>query len=549
MEHQSRTNDLLKEIVEMIPNENQRLKNYLSALQDSISEDQKSLDSLYQQLSEYESAYEKLTSPSNRTGVFLQLLEVGIALISVGDSEFIASIDPKIQSEELVCGSRVKVNDTYSVVGVMPPHSGGQVMRVAEVLTNNRVRIGDSGPGNTSGRVVLLSAELQAVNIKPGDEVRIEPNMKVAVEHVKKSENREYFFEEIPEIEWEKIGGQKEAIRLIKDTIEHPLLYPEIYESFEKKPIKGILLYGPPGCGKTLIGKATAHNITKAYSERIGKNIEEYFMYISGPKILNMWLGETERMVREIFETAREKAKEGKLVFIFFDEAESVLRTRSNNRWLNISNTVVPQFCAELDGLVQLENVVLMLTSNRPDYIDPAILRPERIDRKVKINRPDEAATREIFSIYLNSKIPLDPKAIAAEGGDIESLRSCMLDTITAYLWRTNKETEYLKINFKNGREETLYWRDLLSGALIKSIVDRAKDLAIMRAIEQPKQKHGIRLDDLKRATEKEFLENEIFPKNDAVDDWMKLLDFEDDYVVSLRSVRDSGSPRKDNII
>ncbi len=198
----------------------------------------------------------------------------------------------------------------------------------------------------------------------------------------------------LPEIPWEKVGGQQAAIRLIRDTIEQPLLYPEIFERFEKKPIKGILLYGPPGCGKTLLGKATAYNLTREYSKRTGKEVKEYFMAISGPKILNMWLGETERIVREIFRTAREKAKEGRLVFIFMDEAESVLRTRSSGRYLNISNTVVPQFCAELDGLQSLENVVLMLTSNRPDYIDPAVLRPERIDRKVKVSRPDRGSLR-----------------------------------------------------------------------------------------------------------------------------------------------------------
>lgn len=549
MENESRTRRLLDEITAMIPEENQRLRNYLSALDSALIEDEKKLQTLADQMAEHEEAYEKLTAPSNRTGVFLQEMEDGIALIAVGDSEFIVSIDPKLDSSLLYCGARVKVNDAYAIVGALPPHPGGQIIRVSEALKDGRLKVGEGTPGTTGGRVVLVSRDLFDIAIKPGDEVLVEPNQKVAVEHIPQAESKEYFFEDIPEIEWEKVGGQKDAIALIKDTIEHPLLFPEIYAAFEKKPIKGILLYGPPGCGKTLIGKATAHNITKAYSERLGKKVEEYFMYISGPKILNMWLGETERMVREIFQTAREKAKEGKLVFIFFDEAESVLRTRSNSRWLNISNTVVPQFCAELDGLVELENVVLILTSNRPDYIDPAILRPERIDRKVKINRPDQDATRDIFSIYLNSKIPLDPVALAAEGGDSDSLRNCFLDSIAAYLWRTNQETEYLRVSFRNGGEETLFWKDLVSGALIKSIVDRAKDNAIKRAVDKPKAKHGIRLDDLKEAALSEFQENEIFPKNDAVEDWLKLLDFEEENVVSLRAVRSAKKMRRDTII
>ena len=212
------------------------------------------------------------------------------------------------------------------------------------------------------------------MTVRPGDEVRLDPSGRIALEHYTKNETRDYFLEQVPELPWEKVGGQNEAIKLIRETIEQPLLHPEIFAKFDKKPIKGLLLYGPPGCGKTLIGKATAYNLTQEYSKRVGHDVKEYFMAISGPKILNMWLGETERMVREIFRTARDKAKEGRLVFIFMDEAESVLRTRSSGRYLNISNTVVPQFCAELDGLQSLDNVVLMLTSNRPDFIDPAVV-------------------------------------------------------------------------------------------------------------------------------------------------------------------------------
>jgi proteasome-associated ATPase len=262
-----------------------------------------------------------------------------------------------------------------------------------------------------------------------------------------------------------------------------------------------------------------------------------------------MWLGESERMVREIFQIARDKAKEGRLVFIFFDEAESLLRTRSSGRWLNISNTIVPQFCAELDGLVSLENVVVILTSNRPDYIDPAVLRPERIDRKVKIARPDQDAVREIFGIHFHDKTPLDPEALAAEGGDYGELRQCMIDTISSYLWRNVPETEFLRIYFRNGGSETLHWRDLVSGALIKSVVERAKDFAIKRSIAEPKANHGVRIDDLKEAVKAEYSENEIFPKSDAAEDWLKLLDVPEENVVSVKPVRDDETSTRDRVI
>lgn len=539
---------LIREILSLIPPENQRLRNYVVALEKQLAEGDRKKEELESLVAEYEAAYTKLTSPANRTGVFLNFIESGIALIGVADSEFVVSVDPKLDEEMLVTGTWVKINDAYAVVGIVPSQLSGPVYKVSELLDEDRMRLSLDGAA-TSTRIVLKGASLKEAEIKIGDEVRLEATLRVAIEHFPQAESREYFYEEIPEISWDKIGGQEEAISLIRATIEQPLLHPEIYAEFDKKPIKGLLLYGPPGCGKTLLGKATAHNLTKEYSKRVGRDVKEYFMYISGPKILNMWLGETERMVRDIFATARQRAKEGRLVFIFFDEAESVLRTRSSGKWLNISNTVVPQFCAELDGLVALENVVLMLTSNRPDYIDPAILRAERIDRKVKIRRPDMEATRDIFDIYLRPGIPLDPDALAAEGGDSEAVRQCMIDSVTMFLWRANRGTEFVRVHMRNGDTQTLYWKDVISGALIKSVVDRAKDYAIERAIAEPASKHGIRLDDLRRAAEQEYRESEIFPKTDSQDDWLKLLDVDEENVASVKSIRQKDREVRERVI
>lgn len=535
-EDTSRTIELLEKVMEHAPQSDARLQNYLAALKSSIETDGKGQEEAKRVLAEYEEAYAKLTAPANRLGVFLSWLEDKLALIAVGDQEFVANVDPKVDADELHAGTRVKVNDAYAVVGAMPPAQGGGIQKVGEVYTDGRLRLGSDVPG-AEGRVVGRAETVKDTLIQSGDEIRMDPTGKLAMEHFPKQESRDYFLEDVPELPWEKVGGQEDAIKLIRDTIEQPLLYPEIFAKFEKKPIKGILLYGPPGCGKTLIGKATAYNLTKEYSARVGHEVKEYFMAISGPKILNMWLGETERMVREIFKTAREKAKEGRLVFIFMDEAESVLRTRSSGRWLNISNTVVPQFCAELDGLVSLDNVVLMLTSNRPDYIDPAVLRPERIDRKVKVSRPDKMATMQILGIYLHENIPLDPEVVKKYGGEIDCARGELIEGVTDHLWRKSKDTEFLRVYLKNGSSETLYFKDLISGALLKSIVDRAKDHAIKRAIADPQKEQGVSLEDLVKAADQEYKENEIFPKSDSQEDWLQLLDFSPENVASVKPI------------
>lgn len=489
-------------------------------------------------LAEYAEAYEKLTAPANRIAVLLAREDGGQALVAMGDTEYRVLIDPKhtFELDALVPGARVLLNEAYAIVGVMPTHNGGVIAKIGEVLDDGRLRMGAGHEGEPV-RILDRASALTETVIRPGDEVRVEPSGRFAVEHFGAKETRDYFIEEIPEVPWSEVGGQANALKLIRDTIEKPLLHPEIYAKFDKKPVKGILLYGPPGCGKTLIGKATAYNLAREVSERTGKEVKECFLNISGPKILNMWLGETERMVREIFQVARTKAKEGHLVVIFVDEAESVLRTRSAGRFLNISNTVVPQFCAEMDGVLGLENVVVILTSNRPDYIDPAVLRPERIDRKVKVERPDRAAAQQILWIYLHDRLPVNQKLIQEFNGEEDCARTALVESAVAHLWRASRETEFLRLHLKNGQTETLYFRDLVSGALLKSVVDRAKEHAIERAIAHGDPGEGLTREDLAEAIDAEFRENEIFPKSDVMDDWLKLLDVEPERVAAVKPI------------
>ncbi len=529
---------LLDELLSRTPRDDPRWSRLL-LLRHQLEVDEKQFAEARKVLAEFEEVYKKLTSPANRIGTFIGSPGPGLATVAFGDTEFHCSADPRLDLASLKIGARVKVNETYVVIGDLGYPVGGAVVKIRETLEDGRLRVSldAASPG---GRIVLRSTDLEKKELKVGDEVRLDANGRVAVEHFPTTELRDYYFEEVPQIPWEKIGGQEKAIQVIRDAIELPLLYPELYLRFDKKPLKGILLYGPPGCGKTLIGKATAYNLTQEYRRRTGRDVREYFMYINGPKILNMWVGESERMVREIFTAARQRAKEGSLVFVFIDEAEALLRTRSSGRVFDIANTVVPQFSAEMDGLVAAENVVVMLTSNRPDYIDPAILRPQRIDRKVKVERPGKAGSREILGIYLTRDLPLDPDLVAECKGDAAAAREKLIDLSMESFFARTEETAYLEVHLRNARTQVLYWKDLISGALIMSVVERAKDFAIKRAIESKSSAEGLSWEDLRRAIQLEYKENEIFPKTDAQEDWLKLLDYDPENVVAIRRLRPS---------
>ena len=501
-----------------------------------------------QMIEKLEEVIKKVTSPANRIGTFLGATSKDTAHIVVGGADYYCNVDPRIPFAKLKKGTRVLVNEAFVIVGDLGFETAGPVTKVSEVLGKDRLRVGSEH--GTQSMVLQRSADLADSTVKSGDEVRVDSNYRMALEMLSSTKSHEHYLDEVPELPWEKVGGQEEALQAIKDAIELPLLHVDLFKKFQHATPKGFLLYGPPGCGKTLIGKATAYNLTRQLREQTGAEMKEYFMHVKGPEILNMWVGESERMVREIFATAREKRREGYMPFLFIDEAESILGTRRASRYSNILSTLVPMFCSEMDGIDSLNDVVIILASNRADLIDPAILRPGRIDRKIKVNRPNRDGGREIYRIYLTPDLPYDG-VLAKEAEHFTEALDKLIDRFVDWQFARREENKFLEVTLRSGRKEILYRSDLISGAIIASIVERAKAMAIKRAIAT-QQEEGIREMDLQLAFDAEYSENDIFPTTDVTEDWLKLIDYDPENVVKVspvKPIRESGGQTGSGII
>ncbi|MEN3368850.1 MAG: proteasome-associated ATPase [Verrucomicrobiota bacterium] len=523
-------------VVASIPPEH-RHRRELYIVRSEIAAQEETIGEARQMIEKLEEVIKKVTSPANRIGTYLSNPARDTAHIVVGGADYYCNVDPRISLAKLKKGTRVLVNEAYVIVGDLGFETAGPVTKITEVLGEDRLRVGSEH--GLQSLILQRSAELMKASLKSGDEVRVDPNYRVALEVLTHPQSREHYLDDVPELPWEKVGGQDQALQAIKDAIELPLIHGELFEKFQHVTPKGFLLYGPPGCGKTLIGKATAYNLTKQLREKSGEEMKEYFMHVKGPEILNMWVGESERIVREIFSTAREKRREGYLPFLFIDEAESILGTRRASRYSNILSTLVPMFCSEMDGIDSLHDVVIILASNRADLIDPAILRPGRIDRKIKVNRPNKEGAREIYRIYLTNDLPYDG-ALAKEAGNIGAAIDRLIERILEVQFARREENKFLEITLRSGRKETLYRSDLLSGAIIASVVERAKGLAIKRSIAT-QENEGISENDLQLSFVAEFTENDIFPPTDMTEDWFKLIDFDPENVVKISPVRRDG--------
>src|SRR5216110_2349698 len=449
-------------------------------LRPEISNREEMIGEARQMIEKLEEVIKKVTSPANRIGTFLGATSKDTAHIVVGGADYYCNVDPRIPLAKLKKGTRVLVNEAFVIVGDLGFETAGPVTKITEVIGKDRLRVGSEH--GTQSMVLQRSSELSGSTLKSGDEVRVDSNYRMALEMLSSTKSDEHYLDVVPELPWEKVGGQEQALQAIKDAIELPLIHGELFEKFQHATPKGFLLYGPPGCGKTLIGRATAYNLTKKLREKCGEDMKEYFMHVKGPEILNMWVGESERIVREIFATAREKRREGFMPFLIIDEAESILGTRRASRYSSILSTLVPMFCSEMDGIDSLHDVVIILASNRADVIDPAILRPGRIDRKIKVNRPNREGARDIYRIYLTDELPYDG-ALAKEVGNIGAAIDQLIERVLEVQFARREENKFLEITLRSGRKEILYRSDLLSGAIIASVVERAKGMAIKRAI------------------------------------------------------------------
>ena len=485
---------------------------------------------------------DKLTQAPNAYGTFLQYNDDGTVDVFASGRKMRVALHPAIEPDSLERGHEVVLNESLSVVLARTYEQSGEVVKIQEILDDGR-RALVVGRADEE-RVAELSAALAETRLRAGDSVLMDPRSSLLLEKLPRPEIEEVVLEEVPDITYADIGGLDEQIEALTDAVELPYLHPELFAEHQLPAPKGILLYGPPGCGKTLIAKAVANSLAKKVGELKGnENVRSYFLNIKGPELLNKYVGETERQIRLVFQRAREKADEGVPVIVFFDEMDSLFRTRGSGISSDMESTIVPQLLAEIDGVEALRDVIVIGASNREDLIDPAILRPGRLDVKIKIERPDEAAAQQIFSRYLTADLPLNMADVAElGGGDPAKAVAVMIERTVAEMYRADDENRFLEVTYQNGDKEVLYFRDFASGAMIENIVRRAKKLAIKRVLHGGER--GIRLADLLESIKQEYKENEDLPNTTNPDDWAKISGKKGERIVYVRTVVDHGDER-----
>ncbi len=478
---------------------------------------------------------EKLTQPPAAYGTYLGANDDGTVDVFSGGRKMRVSLHPDIEMDDLERGNEVVLNESLSVILAREGEGSGEVVVLKEVLEGGRRAI-VFGRADEE-RVAELADSMLDVKLRAGDTVLMETRTGLLIEKLARPEVEELVLEEVPDVTYADVGGLDEQIEAITDAVELPYLYRELYAEHRLPAPKGILLYGPPGCGKTLIAKAVANSLAKKVAEVTGNtNARSYFLNIKGPELLNKYVGETERQIRLVFQRAREKSEEGVPVIVFFDEMDSLFRTRGTGISSDMESTIVPQLLAEIDGVESLKDVIVIGASNREDLIDPAILRPGRLDVKIRIERPDEGAAAQIFARYLTPDLPLDEDLVrTAGGGDPAKAVQAMIEATVTEMYREEEDNRFLEVTYQNGDKETLYFRDFSSGAMIENIVRRAKKLAIKRNIAGAGR--GIRTEDLIASIRQEYKENEDLPNTTNPDDWAKISGKKGERIVYIRTL------------
>ncbi|MGP4028646.1 proteasome ATPase [Actinomadura sp. 3N407] len=476
---------------------------------------------------------DRLAQPPSGFGVFLEARDDGTIDIFTGGRKLRVNVSPAVDVEELQRGQEVMLNEALNVVEALKFEEQGEVVMLKELFDDGQRALVIAHADEE--RVVKLAEPLRGVPLRAGDSLMLEPRSGYAYEKIHKAEVEELVLEEVPDISYNEIGGLGSQIEMIRDAVELPYLHADLFREHQLRPPKGVLLYGPPGCGKTLIAKAVANSLAKQVAEKTGQEGKSFFLNIKGPELLNKYVGETERHIRLVFQRAREKASAGTPVIVFFDEMDSIFRTRGSGVSSDVENTIVPQLLSEIDGVEGLENVIVIGASNREDMIDPAILRPGRLDVKIKIERPDAEAAKDIFSKYILGGLPLHPDDLKEHGSSEDATVEAMIQRTVERMYTETEENRFLEVTYANGDKEVLYFKDFNSGAMIQNIVDRAKKMAIKQFLDTGQK--GLRVNHLLAACVDEFSENEDLPNTTNPDDWARISGKKGERIVYIRTL------------